>query len=249
MDPISVELQSQNQSVAGTKLQGSSDSRMDLTIDKEDSFSTVPVSVIPTGTISTHTNDVLGTLLEEWKSAKERMLLVKDRVAKVKEKLFVLLTLSVEDELKKLSQALDNLKRFDRLFNEIEENVSKQSIDDMLDALSVGTRAIQQSRQRFKQFVWLGSFGDQLVKCLARVCLVSLIAYIVLCFLISGGLVVIFSVVFIVGFFVWVLKSTKPKNPPRLLETEAKELLETMRLLEASFVSISALLRCLFIKS
>ena len=65
----------------------------------------------------------------------------------------------------------------DHLFNEIEENVSTQSIDDMLDALSLGIKAIQQSRQRFKQFVWLGSFGDQLVKCLARVCLVSLIAY------------------------------------------------------------------------
>ena len=74
------------------------DSRIDLNIDRQDSHSVVPPSVS-----LTHTNDVLGTLLEERKCVKERMVLVNDGVARIKKKLFVLLTLRVKNESEKLS--------------------------------------------------------------------------------------------------------------------------------------------------
>ena len=247
MDSISEELQSQNQLSADTKLQGSSDSKIALTIDKEDSPSTVPVSVSPTRTLSTHTNDVLGALLEEWKSAKERMLLVKDRVDNFQEKSFLLLTSSVENESKKLFQTLDNLKRLDRLFNEIGESVSKRSIDVMVDALSLGTKAIQQSRQKFKQFVFLGSCRDQLVKYIVGVCFALFIVFNMILWMwtSAGSVFIILGMVVTIGFFVWVLK---PVKLPSSVKREGKELLETMRLIEVSLVSILAILRCLPIK-
>ena len=242
----SVELEPQIQLVADTKPQGISDSKTDLSIDKKDSPSTVPVSVGPVQAISTHTNDVLGTLLEEWKSAKERMVLVKDGVAKIQEKHLLLLSPRIENESKKLFQAFHNLKRFDQSINELGKNVSKQSVYDMLDAFSLGTKAIQQSRQKFKQLVWLKGFGEQLIKCTIGVCLTLIILFVLLWMLmLTGSVFVVLGMVVTVGFFVWVLK---PVKLPQLVGIEGKELLESMRLLEISLVSILAMLRCLPIK-
>ena len=245
MDLVSVELQPQNKLGANTTSQGISDSKTDLSIDKKDSPSLIPVSVSLVQTISTQTSNVLGRLLEEWRVAKERMVLVKDGVAKLKKNRFLSLTLSVENELKKLFQAFDNLKRFDHQISVIGENVSKQSVDSMLDAFSQGTEAIKQSRQEIQQFVWLGSFRDKLLKYIFRVCLALFLFLLwMLMSTVSVFVAVVLGIAVTVGFLLWVLK---PVKLPQLVETEGKEVLETMRLLEISLVSILAILRCLAI--
>ena len=223
---------------ADTKLlQVSLGDRISPGVDQKDD-ETSPVSLCIT---STHTDDVLRSLFEEWKSAKEGMGLLREEIAKIRQQNTVLLTQSVEDESENLFQALDYLKRKDCLFNEIGKKICKQSVDDLLDALSLGTIAIQKFRKAVKQFMWHEYLGDKCFdysvnSCLACSVACSIVLRIVafaplLCVLATSGVSI-----GIIGY-----RCIRPEKPPRL-DAEARKLLEIVRLIENSFNSILTLL-------
>ena len=196
---------------------------------------TSPVSLCIT---STHTDDVLRSLFEEWKSAKEGMGLLREEVAKIRQQNTVLLTQSVEDESENLFQALDYLKRKDCLFN---EKICKQSVDDLLDVLSLGTIAIQKFRKAVKQFMWHEFLGD---KCL-NYSVYSCLGYSVFCSIVCKITAVapLWCVLATSGVGIGLIgyRCIRPEKPPRL-DAEARKLLGIMRLLENSFNSILTLL-------
>ena len=222
-----------------TKFQGLSDSRLELDNDKENLYSPVSIFVTPP-----HQDDVLRSLCEEWKNVKERMVLLRDEVARVKQKgsESVVFVLDIEKESNKLFQALDCLKRQDHLFSDMAKPC-KQSIDDLLDTFSKANEAIQQYRKEFKQFLPQETFRDKRVEFIVGICFISFLACVTLCMMMStGSTSLTLSVVTGIGFFFYRFLTVLPKTNSRLVGTECKELLEILQLLERSFDSISALL-------
>ena len=170
-------------SLADTKLQDLSESRVLKLANNKDSFCS-PISVL---VIPPHEDDVLRSLTEEWKNVKERMALLRDEVAKVKQKDSVVLVLDIENESNKLFQALDCLKRQDYFFSEIQKPC-QQSVDSLLDAFSRANKAIQQYRQGFKKFLPQLTFRDKLVESIVVFGFVLVIACVVLCMSRLSGL-------------------------------------------------------------
>ena len=237
-DRVSTVTDKEPHASADTKLlQVSLGDRISPGVDQKDD-ETSPVSLCIT---STHTDDVLRSLFEEWKSAKERMGLLREEVAKIRQQNTVLLTQSVEDESENLFQALDYLKRKDCLFNEIEKKICKQSVDDLLDALSLATIAIQKFRKAVKQFMWHEYLGDKCLNHSVNSCLTSCVASSIVSGIVANAPVLCVLATSGVSFGIIRYRHTRPEKPPRL-EAEARKLLEIMRLLENSFSSILTLL-------